>query len=227
MESSGNDSRPLSKKRIHLIGTFSKHKKEMRQTIKDLGGKNWRRNCKQPPTDLILAHATTVQEKGKIEKEVSDFKNKGAEFETHTLRWLFDLRDRKNGEKHNVELLSSTGRTESSIRIPPRQIVPATPPLPGRRTERAREGDENLDPALSTIIPDTLPSNSQDKVTTAIVEPVCTGQYAPVDAYNRVVERPRVLCTDKTSPPPPKRAAEVDVKFIPVVSLYYTISRVK
>ncbi|KAI3573225.1 kinase-like domain-containing protein [Fusarium oxysporum f. sp. albedinis] len=181
MESSGNDSRPLSKKRIHLIGTFSKHKKEMRQTIKDLGGKNWRRNCKQPPTDLILAHATTVQEKGKIEKEVSDFKNKGAEFETHTLRWLFDLRDRKNGEKYNVELLSSTGRTESSIRIPPRQIVPATPPLPGRRTERAREGDENLDPALSTIIPDTLPSNSQDKVTTAIVEPVCTGQAGEVD----------------------------------------------
>ncbi|KAG7403611.1 Dual specificity protein kinase lkh1 [Fusarium oxysporum f. sp. rapae] len=66
------------------------------------------------------------------------------------------------------------------------------------------------------MIPDTLPSNSQDKVTQAIVEPLCTRQYSPVDAHNRVVERPRVLCTDKTSTSPPKRAAEVDVKFIPV-----------
>ncbi|KAL5583850.1 hypothetical protein FOVSG1_015201 [Fusarium oxysporum f. sp. vasinfectum] len=66
------------------------------------------------------------------------------------------------------------------------------------------------------MVPDTLPSNSQDKVTQAIVEPLCTRQYSPVDAHNRVVERPRVLCTDKISTSPPKRAAEVDVKFIPV-----------
>ncbi|EXK23537.1 CMGC/CLK protein kinase [Fusarium oxysporum f. sp. melonis 26406] len=38
---------------------------------------------------------------------------------------------------------------------------------------------------------------------------------APADAQNRVLERPRVLCTDKTSIPPPERAGEVDVKFIP------------
>jgi hypothetical protein len=67
-----------------------------------------------------------------------------------------------------------------------------------------------VDRAIGTIIPDTLSSSSQDKVTKAIIEPMC----APADAHNRVVERPRVLCTDKTSPSPPKRAAEVDVKFI-------------
>ncbi|KAF6514098.1 hypothetical protein HZS61_006354 [Fusarium oxysporum f. sp. conglutinans] len=38
---------------------------------------------------------------------------------------------------------------------------------------------------------------------------------APADAQNRVLERPRVLCTDKTSVPPPERAGQVDVKFIP------------
>ncbi|KAJ0126450.1 hypothetical protein HZ326_30443, partial [Fusarium oxysporum f. sp. albedinis] len=192
----------------------------MRQIIKDLGGKNWRRGCEQPPTDLILAHATTDKQKHKIKNEVSQFEKIGAEFETHTLDWLFELRDTENGEKHN-ESLSSTGRTESSIRIPSRQIVPVTPRLADRTTERAREGHENLfsmraDPAISTIIPDTLPSNIQDKVTTAIVEPMYTRQCAPVGAHNRVVEGPRVLCTDKTSPSPPKRAGEVDVKFIPV-----------
>ncbi|EXA29072.1 CMGC/CLK protein kinase [Fusarium oxysporum f. sp. pisi HDV247] len=192
----------------------------MRQIIKDLGGKNWRRGCEQPPTDLILAHATTDKQKHKIKNEVSQFERPGAEFETHTLDWLLELRDRENGEKHN-ESLSSTGRTESSIRIPPRQIVPVTPPPADRTTERAREGHENLfsmrnDPAISTIVPDTLPSNTQDKVTTAIVEPMCTRQCAPVGAHNRVVERPRVLCIEKTSPSPLKRAGEVDVKFIPV-----------
>jgi hypothetical protein len=225
------DSGPLSKKRIHLIGTFPRPKKQMRQIIKDLGGKNWRRDCKQPPTDLILAHAMTEKQKHKIKNEVSQFGKPGAEFETHTLDWLLKLRDRENCEKHN-ESLSSTGRTDSSIRIPSRQIVPVTPPPADRTTERAMEGHENLfsmrnDPAISTIVPDTLPSNIQDKATSAIVEPTRTRQCAPVGAHNRVVERPRVLCRDKTSPSPLKRAGEVDVKFVPVVSLYCTISRVK
>ncbi|EXK79115.1 CMGC/CLK protein kinase [Fusarium oxysporum f. sp. raphani 54005] len=217
MRSPGHDSVPLSGKRILLIGKFSTSKKELQEIITDLGGKTWRRNCNLPPTDLILAHATTVQQERKIETEVDQIEKKGAEFETHTLEWLFDLRDRKNGEKHNVEPLSSTGRIDSSIQIPSRQIVPVTPPPADRRTERAREGHEDpcfmtVDRAIGTIIPDTLSSSSQDKVMKAIIEPMC----APADAHNRVVERPRVLCTDKTSPSPPKRAAEVDVKFIPV-----------
>ncbi|KAG7413207.1 Dual specificity protein kinase lkh1 [Fusarium oxysporum f. sp. raphani] len=172
----------------------------MREIVKDLGGKNWRRGCEQLPTDLILAPATTAHQKEKIKNEVGEFEEISAEFETHTLNWLFELWDRENGEKH-TEPLSST---------------PAD-----RTTEIAREGHENLfsiknGSAISTIVPDTPPSNIQDKITTAIVEPLCTRQCAPVGAHNRVVECPRVLCIDKASPSLLKRAGEVDVKFIPV-----------
>ncbi|KAI3565784.1 kinase-like domain-containing protein [Fusarium oxysporum f. sp. albedinis] len=196
------DSGPLSKKIIHFIGRFPKPKKGMREIVKDLGGKNWRRGCEQLPTDLILAPATTAQQKEKIKNEVGEFEEISAEFETDTLNWLFELWDRENGEKHTESL--STTPTD-------------------RTTEIAREGHENLfsirnGSAISTIVPDTPPSNIQDKVTTAIVEPVCTRQCAPVGAHNRVVERPRVLCIDKASPSPLKRAGEVYVKFIPVMS---------
>ncbi|EXK75734.1 CMGC/CLK protein kinase [Fusarium oxysporum f. sp. raphani 54005] len=71
------------------------------------------------------------------------------------------------------------------------------------------------DLAVSKIVPDTLPSNIQDKVTTAIVEPICTRQCDPVGAHNRVIERPRVLRKKKVPRPPLQRAGEVSVRFEP------------
>jgi hypothetical protein len=76
MGSPGHDSVPLSGKRILLIGKFSTSKKELQEIITDLGGKNWRRNCNLPPTDLILAHATTVQQERKVETEVDQIEKK-------------------------------------------------------------------------------------------------------------------------------------------------------
>jgi hypothetical protein len=232
MESAGHGSGPLSGKIIALIGRLSPPKRKLQQMIEDLGSEIWQKKGKKLPTDLILAPGVT-KKSIKIQAEIGDLTKKGAKFETHNPQWLLNFQRTKNSEKHNAELLGSTGgRTESSIRIPSRQIVPVTPPLADRWTERAREGHENLcsmktDPAIRTIIPKTLPSNSLDKVTTSIVKPICTSQYAPVDAYNRVIERPRVLYIDKTSPSPPRRAVEMDVKSIPDVSSYYNISRVK
>ncbi|KAJ4152157.1 serine threonine protein kinase CMGC group [Fusarium oxysporum] len=70
------------------------------------------------------------------------------------------------------------------------------------------------DSALSTIIPDTLSSNSQNRESTAIVEPKRTRLHPPVDAQTRVVERPIVLCTYKTPPYPLRKAGEVYVECI-------------
>ncbi|KAG7402497.1 Dual specificity protein kinase lkh1 [Fusarium oxysporum f. sp. raphani] len=71
------------------------------------------------------------------------------------------------------------------------------------------------DLAVSKIVPDTLPSTIQDKVTTAIVEPICTRQCDPVGAHNRDIERPRVLRKKKVPRPPLQRAGEVSVRFEP------------
>jgi hypothetical protein len=231
MESADHSSGPLSGKIIALIGRLSPPKRKLQHMIKDLGGQIWQKRGKKLPTDLILAPG--VAKEIMIQAEIDDITKKGAKFETHNPQWLLNFQRTKNGEKHNAKPLSSTGgRTESSITIPSRQIVPVTPPLADRGTERAREGHENLcsmtnNPALSTNILKTLPSYSLDKVPTSIVNPICTSQYAPVDAYNRVIGRPRVLYIHKTSPSPPKRAAEIDLESIPDVSLYYNISRVK
>ncbi|KAJ0136988.1 Uncharacterized protein HZ326_20028 [Fusarium oxysporum f. sp. albedinis] len=222
MESSGNDSRPLLNKTIHLIGRFRHTKTQLREKIEDLGGKNWRKGCKQPPTNLILAPATTVKKELSIQNEVSKFVGRFGNISAEVIDvdWLLDKhRDWQNSEKPN-ESLRSTGQTESYISIPSRQIAPVTPPPADRTTDRAREGQENLlsmrtDLAVSKIVPDTLPSNIQDKVTTAIVEPICTRQCDPVGAHNRVIERPRVLRKRKVPRPPLQRAGEVSVRFEP------------
>ncbi|KAI3570809.1 kinase-like domain-containing protein [Fusarium oxysporum f. sp. albedinis] len=182
-----NDSRPLLNKTIHLIGRFRHTKTQLREKIEDLGGKNWRKGCKQPPTNLILAPATTVKKELSIQNEVSKFVGRFGNISAEVIDvdWLLDKhRDWQNSEKPN-ESLRSTGQTESYISIPSRQIAPVTPPPADRTTDRAREGQENLlsmrtDLAVSKIVPDTLPSNIQDKVTTAIVEPICTRQAGEV-----------------------------------------------
>ncbi|EXK79853.1 CMGC/CLK protein kinase [Fusarium oxysporum f. sp. raphani 54005] len=118
-----------------------------------------------------------------------------------------------------MESLSSTGRAERSITKPSRQIVPATLPLADTAIERAREGQEDhsstrTDLAVSKVVVDTLPSNIQDKVTAATIEPMCMRQYVPDDAYNRDVGRPRVR-KKKIPRAPRNRAREVSVRFVP------------
>jgi hypothetical protein len=218
------DSRPLSNKRFHLIGTFES-KKEIHNIIKGLGGKVWRHNCSQPPTDLILAFARTKFQEAKICNEAKQFEEKGVKFK-HDLKWLLDLWGEETGRKPN-ESLSSTRATESDIIIPSRQIVPATPPPIDITIERSGEGQENLlstrtDLAVRKTVPNTLPSNIQDKVMNAIVEPIFTRQRAPAGAQNRVIERSRVLRKKEVLRPPLQRAGEVSIPFIPDVRLYYT-----
>ncbi|KAI3564207.1 kinase-like domain-containing protein [Fusarium oxysporum f. sp. albedinis] len=214
MKSAGNSCGPLSGKVIRLIGRFSQPtRKDVQQIIKSLGGKNWQKGSKLQ-AKLILAPTTTV-----LEKQLGDLTNKGVEFETHDLDWLFKLQERHNGEKHNMESLSSTGRAERSITKPSRQIVPATLPLADTAIERAREGQEDhsstrTDLAVSKVVVDTLPSNIQDKVTAATIEPMCMRQYVPDDAYNRDVGRPRVR-KKKIPRAPRNRAREVSVRFVP------------
>ncbi|EGU72462.1 hypothetical protein FOXB_17029 [Fusarium oxysporum f. sp. conglutinans Fo5176] len=188
----GNSCGPLSGKVIRLIGRFSQPtRKDVQQIIKSLGGKNWQKGSKLQ-AKLILAPTTTV-----LEKQLGDLTNKGVEFETHDLDWLFKLQERHNGEKHNMESLSSTGRAERSITKPSRQIVPATLPLADTAIERAREGQEDhsstrTDLAVSKVVVDTLPSNIQDKVTAATIEPMCMRQarevsvrFVPDARYNK------------------------------------------
>jgi hypothetical protein len=226
MGSVGYDSGLLSGRRIAVIGRFTAIKtnqKKLKHIIKDLGGKNSRSTDKELPTDLIWANTATGQETSKVEEpsQVRRFRERGVNI--HGPDWLFDFQKRKNGEKYNVEPPRLTGQTESSIRIPSRQIVPVPSILADETTGRVRGGREHLcsmgiDTTLNTVIPDTLSSNSQDKEATANVEPKRTSQHAPDEDQNRVVECPRVLCTYKTPPCPPKKASKVHVKCIPDVS---------
>ncbi|KAF5968213.1 CMGC CLK kinase [Fusarium coicis] len=212
------DSLPLLNKKFHLIGKFHISRTEIHNIIKGLGGKVWRHNCSQPPTDLILACAKTKLQDDKISKQAKEFEEKGVKSQ-HDLKWLLDLRDEETGGKPN-ESSSSTGKTESNFSIPSRQIVPATPPPVDITTERAKEGQESLlsirtDLSVSNSVPNTLPSNIQDNVTKAIIEPISTRQCAPADDHNRVVERHRVIRKKKILRPPVQRAGEVFVRFEP------------
>ncbi|KAF5230615.1 hypothetical protein FANTH_13767 [Fusarium anthophilum] len=110
--------------------------------------------------------------------------------EAHDLKWLLELQEEYKSEKLTIESLSSTGQSENFNTIPSRQIVPALPPLADNKT-----------------VADTLPSNIQDKDTTATVEPMY--KCAPVGDYNSVVERPRALRKKKITRDPPERARGV------------------
>lgn len=229
MGSPGSDFRPLSGKIIRLIGIFKKSpsRKDLQKIIESLGGQNWRRRDNLPPTDLILACHRTVKQQREIKTENDRLRKEGSGDKIHTPGWLADIWNTKIGKKHNVESLSCTGPRGSSIEIPSRHIVSVIPPPADTRIKRAKEGPKGacflaVDHALGATNPNTVSSSSQYKFTEVIIEPM----RAPADAQNRVLERPRVLCTDKTSIPPPERAGEVDVKFIPDVSLslYHSIS---
>jgi hypothetical protein len=222
MGSVGDDSGILSGRRIAVIGRFTAIKtnqKELKKIIEDLGGKSSRNNDKELPTDVIWAHTATGQETSQVEEpsQVRHFREEGVEI--HGPDWLFDLQKRKNGEKYNAEPLRLTGKTESSIRIPSRQIVPVPSILVENPAERVRGEREHfysmrIDAALNTVIPDTLSSNSQDEEAAAVAEPKRASQYAPDEDENR----PMALSTYKTPPCPPKKASKVHVKCIPDVS---------